>query len=236
MKTPSLSRCATFLAAALLALPAFGQSGGYTMTYPSGPLSTLYASGYIRVQAPLARAGHYFTLKWQTTSDVNGPVSSATGYYVGLATTGVVSNGNAAGQLQSLLVAIPTPYPTYTYSGGTYTSVPFSAVRWWLSDSTAGQDSEKHNGTPNANCTVLGDTWTQSGGVPSRYFAIPVSRLSHSLGFCDNGGWTPVSTGYYTFATYSNGTSGTTVSLGWFVGSATGPMGPTNGGVARLDG
>ena len=45
MRTPFLSRCATILAAALFALPAFGQSGGYTMTFPSGPLSMLYANG-----------------------------------------------------------------------------------------------------------------------------------------------------------------------------------------------
>lgn len=90
MKTSLLSRCAIFFAAALLARPAFGQSGGYSITYPSGPLSSLYTSGYIRVQVPLERTGHYFTLKWQTTQ--GGSVSGATAYYTAFVTSGQVTN------------------------------------------------------------------------------------------------------------------------------------------------
>ena len=236
MKTPLLTRCAAFLAASLLARPAFGQSGGYNgnnITYPSGPLTSLFTSGYIRVQVPLQRTGHSFTLKWQTTQ--GGSVTSGSTYYSAFVTAGQVTNGNAAGQLQSFLVTVQTPYPTYTYtpytytSGGytyttyTYTQVPFSAYEWWLTDSTAGQDSQHQLGTPNANLSVLSVPWTQQSGQPSRYFAIPESRRGHSFGMRD-GAWTAVSASPNTLNTYSNGASGSVVPLGFFVGSVTGPI------------
>lgn len=203
------------------------------MTYPSGPLSSLYASGYIRVQVPLERSGHYLSVKWRTTQ--SAPITTATAYYTAFVTSGAVTNGNAAGQLLSFLAVMQTPYPTYNYtpytytSGGytyttyTYTQVPFSAYEWWVTDSTAGQDSPHQLGTPNANSLALTGPWTQQSGQQTRYFMIPETRRSHSLGMRD-GAWSPVSASSYTLNTYSGGTSGTSVPLGWFVGTATGPI------------
>ena len=189
----------------------------YVMALPSGPLSTLYSSGYIRVKAPLARAGHYFALEWQTVE--NGPTFSATTYNTAFVTNGTVVNGNAAGQLESLLVVIPTG------------SVPASVYDWWLRDTTANQksaaqvvSSSNASSVLYANPSVIGLSWSQVGGSASRYFAIPDSRRYDNLGMWQSGTLTSISKGYYTLGTYSGGETGAPVPIGWFVGSAIGPI------------
>ena len=78
--------------------------------------------------------------------------------------------------------------------------------------------------------------WTQISGVANRYFALPDVRLGHGL--VAGGtlpGWSPVTAGYYSIGTYSNGTSGTQVPLHWFPALA--PVGPGDFCVAdRTDG
>ena len=245
MKTPFLSRCATFLAAIVFAMPAHAQYGGssggyggYSTTYSTGPLSTLYASGYIRIQVPIERAGHNFTIKYRTASGAT-PVSLSA-YGVGFITNGPVSGANENSPvlqaLQSFLVISYPPSPTYSYNyaNGSYTYTYFSAYEWWLCDTTAGQETPPISGTPGGYTgTTLSysgvlTNWVQTSGVPSRYFAIHDSRLGHSLilwnGAAVGSAGTPVSQGSSTMSTYSNGTSGATVPLHWLVGSAPGPI------------
>lgn len=237
---------AGLLLAALFPLRVHGQysSYSYPMYYPSGPPATMRGpSGSAGFEVPLERAGHYFSFKWRVRAA--DPISTGSAQ-----TMGFVTASNVAGDttMRSVVVTAYTPstysytpftytYPgtNYTYTSFTYTSVPFACFDWWLVDNTANEEFY-HAGTPGPAENLRNVAWRQLGSIPTRYFTIPETRFGHALvAGSPAGGWSPVTTGYYTFGTYSNGTSGTQVPLHWFTGSA--PVGAGDFSIAdRNDG
>ena len=218
-----------------------------SMYYTNGPALTMHASsGSTGFEVPIERTGHSFTFNWKATP--GGTVNSTSAYPMGFVTSSPVTGTNADvfnAAIRSLLVTAYTP-SSYTsggssYTSSTYTSVPFSCVEWWLVDTTANQYSTHANGTPaqntpGQNVNLRSTIWTQIDAGANRYFTIPDSRLGHALvAGSVAGGWSPVTQGYYTFGTYSGGTTGTQVPLHWFVGSA--PVVPGDFSIAdRTDG
>ena len=148
-------------------------SSGSSSYIPSGPAASMQMSGYLNFQVPLGRAGHSFSLQWRNGSGTPQPGSASA---VGIATgTSVVGGPNSP-----LYLAVAAPPPTY----------PSLPSEWWLVDTTAQQEARHQTyGLLNAN-------WHATAGVQDSYFAIPASRLGHSLvvGSVLNG-WTPLNQG-----------------------------------------
>lgn len=229
MRTIRLIYSLLLAAISLPALSLHAQSGGYPYYYPysTGPLGSFYTSNsYMRIQVPLERVGHSFSVTWRTT--VDGATTTASLYTAALITTS--GTGGEYTPLQSVLLFTYAPSPTYTYANGTYTYNYFTAFEWWVTDITAGQKSQivlgtpgAYDGTPGKCSGILNGPWKQlpNTGVGNGYFAIPDTRAGHSLGLRDGGAWVTISPGS-TLYTYSSGTSGATVPLHWVVGTATG--------------
>lgn len=204
-------------------------SYSYPVYYPSGPSATMRApAGSAGFEVPLERAGHYFSFQWRVTAAGARYTQSAN-------SMGFVTASNVVGDtaMRSLLVTAYTPsssvstpfvytYPgtNYTYTYYTYVSVPFACFDWWLVDMTANEECYRP-GTPGPGEDLRNVAWRQLGSIPTRYFTIPEARLGHALvAGSPAGAWSPVTAGYCTFGTYSNGTAGTPVPLHWFTGSA----------------
>ena len=229
-------------------------SYSYPMYYPSGPLGTVQVpGGSVGIEVPIERTGHYFSFNWRTTagSPVNTYYTSSMGFVTasGSGASAVMRSFRVSAYTPSSYVSTPVTYtypgytymsggttytyPGYTYTYSTYTSVPFSCFEWWLTDAMTNQESYHRFYTPQQYEDLRSDSWSQPGGMPIRNFAIPDSRLGHALvAGSTAGGWSPVTSGYYTFGTYASGTTGAPVSLHWFTGSA--PVGYGDFSIADL--
>ncbi len=250
--TTSLHRCffpllaAGLFLAALFPLRMHGQysSYSYPVYYPSGPPATMRApAGLAGFEVPLERAGHNFSFKWRVRAA--DPITAGSAQTMGFVTaSNVVGDTTMRSVLvtaytQSTYVYTPVVYTypgtTYTYTYTAYTAVPFACFDWWLVDLTANEEFY-HPGTPGPGEDLRNGAWRQLGSIPTRSFIIPEARLGHALvAGSPAGGWSPVTSGYSTFGTYSNGSTGTQVPLHWFTGSA--PLGAGDFSIAdRSDG
>ena len=239
MKIPFVSCYLSLVAVVLISSSAHGQSY-YPITYQSGPLTALaYSSSYIRIQVPLERAGHSFSVSWRTVN--NGPITTNTLYPAGWVTPSGPGGENAA--LQSILLYTYAPSPTYTYANGNYTMTYFTAYEWWVNDTTASQKSPLRSGTPgDYNGTsvtysgILSGPWIDVGTSIRGYYAISDSRLGHSIISRDGSAYSSLAHSGYSLNTYSGGTSGTTVPLHWFTMSTSGAANSATAFLVDLDG
>ena len=115
----------------------------------------------------------------------------------------------AGGAPVALYLAVAAPQPTTTQFN-------LATTDWYLADTTGNLEPR----TAHRTCDLRTVYWRTFSGAPNRYFAIPDTRVAHSLfaGF-PAGGWTAMSAGpvVWTYGAYPNNQP---VSLHYFVGLA----------------
>ena len=168
-------------------------------TIQSGPVGSFYYSSYLNFKVPVSLTGHSFALKyWNGTSTVTSTASVG-----GVITTPTGAGGSPV----ALYLAVTAAPPGSPFN--------LTTTDWWLADTTAQMEPTSAHRT----FDLINAAWSTVSGAPNRYYAIPDTRAGHSLlaGY-PQGGWSPVTSGPV-FWTYS---SGTLVSLHYFVGFGTG--------------
>ena len=180
--------------------PAPGYSSS-ALYLPSGPEGAFQYPGNLNFKVPVSLTGHSFSLKYfNGTTTVNGSAS-----VMGI----ITAPSGTGGAPVALYLAVAAPQPTTTQFN-------LATTDWWLADTTGNLEPRTAHRTYDLR-TVY---WRTFSGAPNRYFAIPDTRVGHSLfaGF-PAGGWTAMSAGpvVWTYGAYPNNQP---VSLHYFVGLA----------------